>query len=275
MLERITVRIHKRVLGLVEIRGLLLSSKPYVDEIEKLRKIPSVKAILMRVDSPGGAVVPSQEIYEAVRRAREQKPVIASLGSVAASGAYYVASAADRIYANSGSLTGSIGVVMHVRNIQGLLTKIGVSSSVIKSGQYKDVGSPFREMTPREEQFLQGVSDDVYGQFLDAVAAGRGTDRERLEGLADGKIYTGRQAMELGLVDEIGGLQRAILDTGKRVGIPEEPPRVVSFRRRRRMLTERFVQGTFRNLLHAWEAEAGSLGGLLLVCPSLDTSFSF
>jgi protease-4 len=268
MLERIQVRVHKRILGLVEIRGLLLSAKPYVGEIERFRKLPSVKAILVRVDSPGGAVVPSQEIYEAVRRAREQKPVIASMGSVGASGGYYVASAADRIYANPGTLTGSIGVAMHLRNLQGFLSKVGISNSIIKSGQFKDVGSPYRKMTPREEQFLQGVSDDICDQFVDAVSRGRKLSREIVVQLADGKVYTGRKARELGLVDELGGLEKAIQETGKMVGIPEEP-RVVSFKRRRRMLADHVVQSAFRQFLGFCEVETGSWGGLLLVCPSL------
>jgi len=268
MFERITVRIHKRILGLVEIQGLLLSAKPFVGEIERFRKLPSVRAIVLRVDSPGGAVVPSQEICEAIRRAREHKPVIASMGSVAASGGYYVASAAEKIYANPGTLTGSIGVVMHLRNLQGLLSKFGVSGAVIKSGQFKDAGSPYRKMTPREEQFLQGVSDDIYDQFVDAVCRGRGLKRELVEQLADGKVYTGRKAKELGLVDELGGLETAIQETGKRVGIPEEP-RVVAFKRRRRSLADHLLQGAFRQFLSAWEVEAGSRGGMMLVCPSL------
>ena len=145
MLEKVVVRVRKNVLGLVEIKGIIMSAKPYVDEIERFRKIPNVKAILVRIDSPGGAVAPSQEIYEAIEHAREEKPVFASMGSVAASGGYYIASIAERIYANPGTLTGSIGVAMHMRNVQELFSKIGIDNYIIKSGQFKDAGSPFRK----------------------------------------------------------------------------------------------------------------------------------
>jgi len=266
MFEKIVVRVRKKVLGLVEVKGIVLAAKTYVDEIERFRKIPSVKAIVVRIDSPGGAVAPSQEIYESIRRAREKKPVFASMGSVAASGGYYVASAAEKIYANPGTLTGSIGVAMQMRNVQELLAKIGIDNSVIKSGQFKDVGSPYRKMTPKESKYLQSVSDEIYHQFIGAVAEGRKMKREQVETLAEGKIYTGKQAKELGLVDVLGGLQTAVREAGKAVGISDEPI-VVSFKRKRRAFSEHFVQTVLRELLSAETAHRSSLPGLLLVAP--------
>jgi len=267
MLEKIIVRIRKDILGLVEVNGIVFSSKPYVDEIEKLRRIPNVKAILVRINSPGGAVAPSQEIYEAIKHAREKKPVFASMGSVAASGGYYIASAAEKIFANPGTLTGSIGVAMHLRNVEELLAKIGIESSIIKSGPYKDVGSPYRKMTPKELGHLQGVSDSIYDQFVDAVAAGRGMKREEAEELAQGKIYTGAKAQELGLVDALGGFQTAVREAGRRVGI-DEYPRVVSFKRKRRVLTEHFVQNTMWQLLQGGGGTVGSSSfWLMLLSP--------
>ena len=266
MLEKIIVRIRKNVLGLVEIKGVILSAKPYVDEIERFRKIPNVKAILVRIDSPGGAVAPSQEIYEAIELAREQKPVFASMGSVAASGGYYIASASEKIYANPGTLTGSIGVAMQMRNVQELFAKIGIDNTIIKSGQYKDAGSPFRKMTPKESRYLQGVSDEIYHQFLDAVAKGRHLKREDTEKFADGKVFTGKRAKEIGLVDALGGRQVALRELGKKVGIPEEP-RVVAFKRRRRVFTEHLAHAALRMLLHREGQDALALQGVMLLAP--------
>ncbi len=266
MFEKVVVRIRKKVLGLVEVKGVILASKTYVDEIERFRKIPSIKAILVRIDSPGGAVAPSQEIYEAIKRAQEKKPVFASMGSVAASGGYYLASAAEKIFANPGTLTGSIGVAMQMRNVQELFSKIGIDNSVIKSGQFKDAGSPYRKMTPKESKYLQNVSDEIYDQFIGAVAEGRKMKREEVEALAEGRIYTGKQAKELGLVDVLGGLQTAISEAGKAVGIPEDPV-VVSFKRKRRAFSEHLVQTIFRELLSAEATHSASLPGLMLVAP--------
>jgi len=269
MLEKITVRVRKKVIGLMEIKGLLFSSRTYVEELERFRKIPSVKAVLIRIDSPGGAVVPSQEIFEAILRVRETKPVRASLGSVAASGGYYIASAAEKIYASPGTLTGSIGVAMHMRNVQELFAKLGIDNSIIKSGKFKDVGSPYRKMTPQEHKVLQGVSDEIYEQFVDAVARGRRIKREEAEKLADGRIYTGKTARELGMVDELGGLQVAIRETGRDVGIPEEPI-VVSFKRKRHVFREHLVQSFVRHLLLNETPRAHALQGVLLLAPGME-----
>jgi protease IV len=264
MLERIFVRVHKRIIGLVEIKGVIFSSKPYVDEIERFRKIPNVKAVVLRVDSPGGAVVPAQEIYEAIQKAKKDKPVVVSMGSISASGGYYLASAANKIFASPGTITGSIGVAMHIRNIQELFTKIGIGNSIIKSGEFKDLGSPFRKMTPKEETFLQGVADDIYQQFVEAVAKGRKLSVDQLKTIADGQIFTGKKAKELGLVDEIGSLQQAISETGKMVGIVEEPY-VVSFKRRKKILSDYVMNKAFSHLLLDMESRLVSFGPFSLI----------
>lgn len=266
MLERIVLRIHKKLIGLVEIKGIVLSARPYAEQIQRFRKISNVKAILVRIDSPGGSVAPSQEIYEAIHRAREEKPVVASLGSVAASGGYYIASAAEKIFANPGTLTGSIGVAMHTRNVRDLMSKIGVESSVIKSGKFKDAGSPYRSMTPGEERYLQEVSDEIYGQFVEAVSKSRKMKQETVKEIADGRIFTGKRAQELGLVDAMGGLETAARETGRMVGIPEEP-HMISFKKKRRRFSQYFMQAAVHQLLANWELESESLPGFLLLAP--------
>jgi len=192
-----------------------------------------VKAIVLRIDSPGGGVVPSQEIYDAVKRVRNKnnKMVIASMGTVAASGGYYIAAATDRIIANPGTLTGSIGVIMELANLEGLLKKIGVESLVVKSGRYKDIGSPLRKMREDDRRILQSVMDDVHRQFIQAVAEGRSLDVAEVQPLADGRIFTGRQAREMKLVDELGDLEDAIRLAADLAGIEGEP-KVVEPRKR-------------------------------------------
>ena len=188
---------------------------------------------MLRIDSPGGGVVPSQEIYAEVLKARTEGRVkiVASMGNLAASGGYYIAAATDKIVANPGTLTGSIGVIMELANVQGLLEKVGVQSVVIKSGKHKDLASPFRTMSPEERALLQDVLDDVHDQFIQAVATGRAMKVEQVRDLADGRIFTGRQARAAKLVDELGDLQDAIKLAARMVGIAGEP-RVVETRKR-------------------------------------------
>jgi len=227
----ITFMMSKRVpvfgdrVALIRIEGLILNSKKTIDLLKRYDEDRSVRAIVLRVDSPGGGVVPSQEIYEEVKKIREKgdKKIIVSMGSVAASGGYYISCPADRIIANPGSITGSIGVIMELANIEGLLDKIGVKSVVIKSGKHKDIGSIMRAMSPEEREILQKVLDDVHNQFIEAVAKGRGIKEEEVRSIADGRIFTGRQAKELGLVDDIGNLEDAIKIAAKLSGIKGEP----------------------------------------------------
>lgn len=220
-------------IALIRIEGVILDAQETLGELKKFSENPSVKAIVLRIDSPGGGVVPSQEIYDAVRRVRTKsnKAVIASMGSVAASGGYYIAAATDRIVANPGTLTGSIGVIMEMANVEGLLQKIGVEGVVVKSGKYKDVGSPLRKMSDEERGLLQTVMDDVHKQFIEAVAEGRSLEVTEVQALADGRIFTGRQAKAAKLVDELGNLDDAIQLAADVVGIEGEP-KVIEQRRR-------------------------------------------
>lgn len=220
-------------IALIRIEGVIVDSQAIVAELKRFSENPSIKAIVLRIDTPGGGVVPSQEIYDAVKRVRNKsnKAVIASMGSVAASGGYYIAAATDRIVANPGTLTGSIGVIMETANLEGLLQKIGVEGVIIKSGKYKDVGSPLRKMSAEERGLLQAVMDDVHKQFIEAVAEGRSMELRAAQVLADGRIFTGRQAKEAKLVDELGDLEAAIQLAAEVVGIEGEP-KVVEPRRR-------------------------------------------
>ena len=218
--------------ALVKLEGLLITAEPVVEELNEYAEDSSVKAIVLRIDSPGGGVVVSQEIYNAVKNARKEgKKVVASMGTVAASGGYYVAAAADRIVANPGTLTGSIGVKMEFANIEKLLEKIGVKGMVVKAGEYKDVGSPFREMSAQEKKLLQDVIDDVHSQFIKAVAEGRNMQEAEVRAIADGRIFTGRQALDLKLVDQLGDLADSIKVAGELVGIRGKP-RVIEKRKK-------------------------------------------
>ena len=201
--------IAKDRIGVVPLKGVILDSRPVNDALEKFSKDDSIKAIILRIDTPGGGVGPSQEIFDKVRSVRKKKTVVASMGSMATSGGYYVACAAEKIVANPGSLTGSIGVIMHFTNVEDLFKKVGLRASVIKSGKYKDAGSPFRDMTKEERELLQALIDDVHEQFVDAVSGSRTLDKEKVKEIADGRIFTGRQAVGLKLVDELGDLDHA------------------------------------------------------------------
>jgi protease IV len=250
--------------AVVEVEGIIgadsgrgLDTDGIVRVLGEYRDDPAVRAVVLRINSPGGVVAPTQEIFNAIRRLREaKKPVVASLGSVAASGGYYVAVAADRIYASPGTLTGSIGVVMQLANLEGLLKKVGVEYVVVKAGAYKDVGNIARAMTPEERRILQALLDDVYDQFVTAVAEGRGLDPQVVRGFAEGRIYSGRQAQGLKMVDDLGGLEEAIEAAAKMAGLPAKP-RVIYPRRR----------FSLRGLL---SNEMG-LGPVSRVLPSLET----
>ena len=218
---------HKLPIGekvaLIRIEGVILDSKNIIEELKEHSEDASVKAIVLRVDSPGGGVAPSQEIYEELVKIKGKKKIVVSMGSVAASGGYYVSSPADMIVANPGTLTGSIGVIMEIPNVEGLMNKIGVKTEVIKSGEHKDIGSMFKTMTDEEKEILQSVLDDVHDQFIKAISDARGMEIAVIRKLADGRIFTGRRAKELGLVDELGNLEDAIRLAGKISGIKGKP----------------------------------------------------
>src|SRR5256712_5705752 len=201
--------LYGNVVGVVELRGVIQDASDLVDALERFRTSDATVAVVLRIDSPGGAVAPSQEIYDEIWRVRERKPVIASLGNVAASGGYYVASAANRILADPGTITGSIGAIMSVPYYAPLADKIGFAEETVKSGRFKDTGHPLRHLNADERALLQGMVDDVLGQFVDAVARGRGMPPARVRALADGRIYSGSQALSQGLVDRLGGLDAA------------------------------------------------------------------
>lgn len=209
--------------GVIEVRGVINDADKIIDSIRRFAKADHVRAVVLRVESPGGGVTPSQEIYRELTRLREKKPVIASLGGVAASGGYYIASACSTIVANPGTITGSIGVIMETVNVQGLLEKLGVKGVVIKAGTYKDLGSPLHDMSPEERRILGTMLDDVHRQFIAAVATGRHMDEAKIQPLADGRVYSGEQALRLGLVDQLGNFQDAITLAAEKAGIAGEP----------------------------------------------------
>ena len=209
--------------GIVPIIGLIADSEPVIGQIRKFAKDDSVKAIVLRINSPGGGVGPSQEIHEEVRKLRGKKVVVTSMGALAASGGYYIACASEKIFANPGTITGSIGVIMQFVNVKELIEKIGVRGMVVKSGDYKDIGSPVREMKPGERKLLQGVIDNVHGQFVGAVAEGRNLPREQVLAIADGRIFSGEQAKERGLVDVLGNQEDAVAEAARMAKIEGEP----------------------------------------------------
>lgn len=243
-------------IALVRVEGVILDAQTTVGDLKRFSENPLVKAIVLRIDSPGGGVVPSQEIHDAVKRVRSKsnKAVIASMGTVAASGGYYIAAATDRIIANPGTLTGSIGVIMEMANVEGLLRKIGVEGVVIKSGRFKDVGSPLRKMGDEDRKLLQSVMDDVHQQFIQAVADGRSLEVSEVQPLADGRIFTGRQAKEARLVDELGDLEDAIHLAADIVGIEGEPKVLEP---RRRFSIREFLESRLSSLMPKLELQTG------------------
>jgi protease-4 len=218
-------------IGLVEVTGTIATSGSVVDEISRFAHDRTIKAIVVRLESPGGGVAASQEIYEELVRVRADKPVVASLGGVAASGAYYIACGADSIVANPGTLTGSIGVIMSFPNTQELLKKVGIEMQVVKTGEFKDIGSMTRPITPEERQLMGDLIGDVYDQFITTVAVERNLNIDAVRRIADGRVMTGRQAYDLELVDHLGGFKEAVMLAGDMAGISGEPT-VVKKRRR-------------------------------------------
>lgn len=222
-----------REVAVVEILGPIVESDAAVHQLKEYREDPRVAAVVLRIDSPGGGVGASQEIYSEVRRLKHSgKKVVASLGSMAASGGYYIACAADSVISDPGTVTGSIGVIMEFPNSEELLRKVGLGFEVIKSGEHKDAGSPWRSMTPEDRKLLQGVVDDVFSQFVEVVSRERKLPREQVMALADGRIFSGQQALGNGLVDQLGDMEDAIHLAGRMAGIKGEP-KVVKERRRR------------------------------------------
>jgi protease-4 len=234
-------------IGVVPINGVIRDADTIIEQMIAFRNDRQIKAIILRIDSPGGGVGPSQEIYSETRRTSRKKKVVASLGSVAASGGYYIASAADSIVANPGTLTGSIGVLMEFVRVEELLKKIGVEMEVIKSGEFKDIGSPNRKMTPKEKEMLLTLLQDIRNQFVTAVSQGRNMPEEKVLELADGRIFSGRQAKGLGLVDSLGNFRDAVSVAKRLAHIKGEIKLVYPQKRRRSFLWDLL----FRDLMEA------------------------
>lgn len=241
-------------IAIIELKGVITNSRPIVRQFERYRKDKSIKAIIFRIDSPGGGVAASQEIYDAVKKARDSgKIIVASMGSVAASGGYYVACAADTIVANPGTTTGSIGVIAEIANIKKLLEKIGIDFIVIKSGPFKDTGSPYREMTTTERKHLQSWIDDAYAQFTKVVATERGMSLEEVSKVADGRVFTGQQAQENGLIDVLGTYEDAIELAAEMAGMTGEPKLVKQKRKKITILDLLFLDiGEKIDRLQGW-----------------------
>jgi protease-4 len=219
-----TTTTNGQKIAVIELKEEIISSEEIVRQFKKYRENKSVRAIVFRVESPGGGVAASQEIYEEVKKTCDLgRPVIVSMGSVAASGGYYVSCGATRIVANPGTLTGSIGVISHFLNFEPLMKKIGVEETTMKTGKFKDIGSPYRKTTEEEKKYFNFVIDDVYNQFVDAIVEGRGLERQEVLKYADGRVFTGRQAVEYGFVDTLGTLEDAVSIAAELGGIHGKP----------------------------------------------------
>ena len=214
---------QKGNIGIVEVVGPIMSSKKIIEDIKTFRENDDIKAIIVRIDSPGGGIGPSQEIYRELIKTRTQKKVIASMGSVAASGGYYVAAATQGIVANPGTITGSIGVIMEYANLMEIAKKIGISPVVIKSGEFKDMGSPLRELKENEKKIFQQLVDELHLQFVSDAAKARNMVVATMAKLADGRVYTGQKALHLKLVDRLGNLDDAVQWAGELAGIKGRP----------------------------------------------------
>lgn len=235
-------------LAIVEIIGPIVKSKKIVEQLDRVEKNKHIKGLILRIDSPGGGVGASQEIYQAVLRIKEKKKVITTMGGVAASGGYYIAVASDKIVANPGTITGSIGILMDYANVENLLAFLKIHAELLTSGKLKDVGSPLKPMTPEDRQFLQSILDNMHSQFKKAVAQGRGFDEATINKLADGRIYTGEQALELGLVDKLGNQQVAI-DLAKELLEIKGEPKLLYPKKKKIKLLDLMVNGDLNTLI--------------------------
>ncbi|MCZ6638493.1 MAG: signal peptide peptidase SppA [Candidatus Dadabacteria bacterium] len=223
--------------AVLRVEDVILDSQIYLESLDAIAKDDSVKALVVRIDSPGGAVGPSQEIFSELKKLGKELPIVASIGGVGASGGYYIACAAQKIYANPGAITGSIGVIAQFASYEKLLDWAMIDVEVIKSGKYKDVGSSFRKMNEADKQYIQQLIDNVYEQFKSAVADARDLDTKQIDKVADGKIYTGEQALNLKLIDELGTINDAISMAGDLGGI-EGKPEVIYFPKKKSRLMD-------------------------------------
>ena len=243
-------------IGVVEVKGMILDSQETVKQLHDFGRNEDVKAVVLRVDSPGGIVGPSQEISQEVKKLAAKKKVVVSMGSLAASGGYYIAAPASLIYANPGTITGSIGVLMKFSNIEGLMDKIGMKAFTLKTGKYKDSGSPVRPMTDDERALLQGVIDSTHGQFVKAVAEGRKIPVEQVRSIADGRIFSGEQALAAKLVDRLGSFQDAIEEAGRLAGISGEPE-IIRPPKKKKLLLDMLVEESASRISNIVREEIG------------------
>src|SRR5580698_1757184 len=225
-------------IGVVDLDGVILSPQPVVGQLKKFGDDSSIKAIIIHVNSPGGGVAASEEIYREVKRLRTEKKkrVVVSIETVGASGAYYVASASDKIFADQGSIVGSIGVIAEWMNYGDLLKWAKLKNVVLKTGEFKDTGNPARDLTPNEQAYMQALIDHMFGQFVKAVADGRGMKYDDVKAIANGKVWTGQQALEMKLIDNVGDFEAVVADTAKSVGISGEPTLVHPEQNRRTLM---------------------------------------
>ncbi|MFZ0319455.1 MAG: signal peptide peptidase SppA [Candidatus Sulfotelmatobacter sp.] len=212
-------------IGVVDLDGVILSPQPVVEELKKFNDDSSIKAIILHVNSPGGGVAASEEIYREVKRIHDEKKkrIVVSIETVGASGAYYVASASNKIYANNGSVVGSIGVIAEWVNYGELMKWAKLKSVVFKTGEFKDTGDPSRDLTPAEQAYMQSLIDNMFGQFVQAVADGRGMKFDDVKAIANGKVWTGKQALDMKLIDDVGDFEAVVKETAKSVNISGEP----------------------------------------------------
>lgn len=206
-------------IGVVEIEGAITESRPTVEDLRQFRRNDSIVGVVVRVNSPGGSVAPSQEMYEAVQKTKKAKPLAVSMGTTAASGGYYIACGADQIFANRGTITGSIGVISQLFNVEEVMETLKIDVNTVKTGKYKDAGSPFNEFTDDEREYFSGLLQDIYEQFVQDVADSRGISLEKVKEVADGRVLTGRQAKERDLVDKLGSFQDAVDYVKKEAGM--------------------------------------------------------
>jgi protease-4 len=246
--------LNENSIAIVEIKEMIIDSEEIIKQLHYSRDQDDIKAIVLRIDTPGGVVGPTQEIYEEIKKLKKNKPIVVSMGSVAASGGYYIATPANCIYANPGTITGSIGVLMKLANVQSLLNKIGVDSLVLKSGEYKDTGSPVRAITSGDKKILQGIIDSMYEQFVRAVAEGRKLPVQKVKEIADGRIFTGEQALKLHLVDKLGNLHDAI-DEATKIAKIKGKPNIIYPPRTKKSFMNIFMEGFSGSLIQSLKHE--------------------
>jgi protease-4 len=244
-------------IGVLEVKGMIIDSNDYIQQLHSFRDNKRIKAVVLRIDSPGGVVGPTQEISEEVRKFVHKKPLVVSMGSVAASGGYYIAAPSSLIIANPGTVTGSIGVLMKLSNIQGLLGKVGLKSFVIKSGTFKDSGSPLRPMSQEDRILFQSLINSMHGQFVKAVSEGRNLPLEDVRKIADGRIFSGEQALQHKLIDRLGNFQDAVAAAAKLSGMKEVEPKLIYPPKKKITLLDFLIESSSNRIADKIKTETG------------------